>query len=52
MSIFRSFTFEVTGSKVTGRSDHDVAQLDLGRNLYAKFELLAVYGYKDLARTK
>ena len=33
-------------------SDHDVAQLGHGRNICAKLELLPVYGYRDLARTK
>ena len=37
--------FEVTGSrsKVKPGSDHDVAQLDHGRNMCAKFELLPAY---------
>ena len=43
---------KVTGSrlKVAPGSDHDVAQLDHGRNICAKFELL-VYDYRDLGRT-
>ena len=46
--------FKVTGSrsKVEPESDHDIAQLDHGRNMCAKFELLAAYSYRDLARTK
>ena len=38
--------FEVTGAgvKVTQGSDHDVAQLDPGMNMYAKLELLAASG--------
>ena len=45
---------KVTGSrsKVALGSDHDVAQLDHGRNICAQFELLPVYGNRDLARTK
>ena len=45
---------EVTGSrlKVASWSDHDVAQLDHGRNICAKFELFSVYSDRDLARTK
>ena len=45
---------KVTGSrsKVAPGSDHDIAQLDHGRNICAKFELLPVYGDRDLARTK
>ena len=45
---------KVTGSrsKVAPGSDHNVAQLDNGRNICAKFELLPVYDYRDLARTK
>ena len=39
-------------SKVASGSDHDVAQLDHGRNMCAKFELLLAYGHSDLARTK
>ena len=44
---------EVTGSrsKVVTRSDHDVAQIDHGRNMCAMFELLPAYGHRDLART-
>ena len=40
--------FKVTGSrlKVESGSDHDVAQLNHGRNICAKFELL---GHRDLA---
>ena len=34
------------------RADHDVAQLDHGRNMCAKFELLPAYSHRDLARTK
>ena len=39
------FMLEVTGSrlKVASWSDHDVAQLDHGRNICAKFELLSAY---------
>ena len=50
----RIFMFEVTESrsKVEPWSDHDVAQLDNGRYLCAKFELLPAYGHRDLARTK
>ena len=33
-------------------SDHDVAQLDHGRNVCAQFKLLPVYGHRDLAWTK
>ena len=46
--------FKVTGSrsKVEPRSDHDVAQLDHGGNMCAKFELLPAYGPRDLAWTK
>ena len=42
--------FRATGSrsKVEPWSDHDVAQLDHGRNICAKFKLL----HRDLARTK
>ena len=45
---------KVTGSrsKVAPRSDHDVAQLGHGRNIWAQFELLPVYGHRDLAQTK
>ena len=39
-------------SKVEPWSDHDVAQLDHGRYLCAKFELFSAYGHRDLARTK
>ena len=48
------FMFKVTGSrsKVALESDHDIAQLDHGRNMCAKFELLPAYGHRDLARTK
>ena len=48
------FMLMVTGprSKVAPRSDHDVAQLDHGRNICAQFEPLPVYGSRDLARTK
>ena len=48
------FMLKVTGSrsKVALRSDHDVAQLDHGRIICAKFELLPVYVNRDLARTK
>ena len=50
----RIFMFKVTGSrpKVAPGSDYDVAQLDHGRNICAKFELLPVYGHRHLARTK
>ena len=44
--------FTGSRSKIGCGSDHDVAQLDHGRNTCAKFELLPVYGYRDLARTK
>ena len=46
--------FKVTGSRsmVALESDHDVAQLDHGKNICARFELLPVYGYIDLAQTK
>ena len=42
---------KVTGSrsKVATRSDHDVAQLDHGKNICAKFIEFMV---RDLARTK
>ena len=46
MSIFRrTFMFKVTGSrsKVEPGSDYDVAQLDHGRNMCAKFELRQAY---------
>ena len=45
--------FKVTGSrsKVAPGSDHGVAQLDHGRNICAKVELLPVYGHRDLAWT-
>ena len=45
---------KVTGlrSKVTQRSDHDVAQLDPLRNILAKFELPAANGCGDVARTR
>ena len=45
------FKFIITGSrsKVGSMSDHDIAQLDHGRNNCAKFELLTVYGHRDLA---
>ena len=55
MSIFRrAFMFKVTGSrsKVELGSDHDIAQLDHGRNMRAKFEHLATYGHRDLAWIK
>ena len=41
--------FKVTGprSKVGSSSDHDIAQLDDGSNICAKFELLSVYGYRE-----
>ena len=48
----RIFMFKVTGSRVGPGSDHDVAQLDHGMNMCARFELLRAYGYRDLARTK
>ena len=50
----RTFIFKVTGSrsKVEPGSDHDVALLDHGRNMCAKFKLLPAYGHRDLARTK
>ena len=38
--------------KVTTGSGHDVAQLDHGRNIYAKFELFPVCGYCDLTQIK
>ena len=45
---------KVTGSrsKVAHGSDHDVAQLDHSRNICAQFELLQVYGHRDIAWTK
>ena len=45
---------KVTGSrsKAAPRSDHDVAQLDHGKNICAKFELLPAYSHRDLVRTK
>ena len=45
---------KVTGSrsKVAPGSDHDIAQQDNGRNICAQFELLSVYGHRDLAQTK
>ena len=48
------FMLKVTESrsKVAPGSDHDVAQLDHGRNICTKFELLPVYGHRDPARTK
>ena len=49
VQIFKTlFMFKVTGSrsKVGSGSDYDVAQLDYGRNMCAKFELLPVYGYR------
>ena len=39
-------------SKVARVSHHDVAQLDHVRNICTQFELLPVYGHRDLARTK
>ena len=41
--------FKVTGprSRVGSESDHDIAQLDHGRNMCAKFELLPAYGHGD-----
>ena len=41
------FILKVTGSrsKVEPGSDNDVAQLDHGRNMCAKFELLPAYGH-------
>ena len=42
----------VAMAKVESGSDHDVAQLDHGRNMCAKFELLPADGHRDLARTK
>ena len=53
--IFRIiFMFKVTRSrsKFEPGSDHDVAQLDHGRNMCAKFELSPAYSHRDLARTK
>ena len=43
--------FEVTGSrsKVEPRSDHGVSQLEHGKNMCAKFQLLPAYGHRDLA---
>ena len=48
------FMLEVTGSrsKVEPGSDHDIAQIDHGRNMRVKFELLPLYGHRDLAWTK
>ena len=48
------FMLKVTGSRsrVAPGSDHNVAQLDHGRNMCAKFELHPAYGHRDLARTK
>ena len=48
------FVLKVTGSrsKLPPRSNHDVAQLDHGRNMCANFELLPVYGHRDAAWTK
>ena len=44
----------VTGSrsKVTQRSDHDVAQLNPLRNIPTKFELPEANGCRDIARTR
>ena len=39
-------------SRVTQRSDHDVAQLDPLRNIPAKFEVPAANGYGDIVRTR
>ena len=44
--------FTGSRSKVVPRYDHDVAQLDHGRNISAQFELLPVYGFRDVAWTK
>ena len=55
VQIFKAlFMFKVTEArpKVASGSDYDVAQLDHGRNICAKFEHLPVYGYRDLVRTK
>ena len=42
--IFKAlFMFQVTRSNVALWSDHDFAQLEHGRTIYAKFELLPVY---------
>ena len=48
------FMLKVTGSKskVEPGSDHDVAQLEHGRNMCAKFELPPAYSHRDLAQTK
>ena len=52
--VIRIFMFRVTGSrsKVEPWPDHDVAQLDHGRNVCVKFELLPACGHRDLARMK
>ena len=39
-------------SKVAPGSGHDFAQPDHDRNICAKFELLLVYGHRDIARKK
>ena len=39
-------------SKATPGSDHDVSQVVCGRNIYATFELLLVYSYRDIAWLK
>ena len=44
------FMLKVTGSRIAPRFDHDVAQLDHDMYISAQFELLSVYGHRDLAR--
>ena len=46
------FMLKVTGSRIAPRFDHDVAQLDHDMYISAQFELLPVYGHRDLAQTK
>ena len=46
------FKVTLSRSKVEPGSDHDVAQLDHGRNMCTKFEFLPAYGHRNLARTK
>ena len=55
MSKFRIIlTFEVTGprSKVTPGSDHDIAQVNHGRNMHVKFELLPLLWLKRYSPDK
>ena len=49
---FLSLRSQGQGQKLKLGLTYDAAQLDHGRNLCAKFELLPAYGHRDLARTK